>query len=177
MPYQGTFARHEPGNYGGKIIITTQKGEWTLDNNLPKDAVLPAPGTPVSFEAEKKGNYWKCKGLLPSGGTVPQPPAYQAPLQQAYQPPVQPQGAPPGPTVHVDPKDVHIFVTGILQRFYAMQGMPSVVGVYDDIRRLKEAYVAAMTGGPPPQVPQQQPAQQDGPPAGHPAALDDQVQF
>jgi hypothetical protein len=170
MAYHGTFARHEPGNYGGKLIITTDKGEWKMDNNLPQGTPLPAPGTPVAFEAEKKGNYWKCKSMTPANGA-----AYQAPVPAAsaahYQAP-PPAYQPTPSAVQVDQKDVHIFITGVLQRFYAAQGMPTATGVYDDIMRLKSAYLAAMTGGPRPQAPGESPPT-GGPPPGHPANMDD----
>lgn len=138
MPYQGTFARHEPGNYGGKIVVQTQKGEWTLDNNTPQGTAMPAPGTPVSFEAEKKGNYWKCKSITPQGG-APQH-ASQPQGQPAYSPP------PAGIGTHNDPKALEIFVTGVIGRcFHGTGQLPGRDVLSSMVRACAEAWRDGLT--------------------------------
>ena len=114
MPYQGTFLRHEPGQYGGKVVFQTERGEWSMDNRTPQGTAFPAPGTQVSFEAEKRDNkWWGCKSINANGQT-PQQTAYQA------QAPVQ------TPAQQLDPKAMEIFVTGVIGRcFHGTGQIPS----------------------------------------------------
>ena len=153
--YQGAFVEAFDSKYGHGIKLNTEKGEWRVFGKGPKPNF--ASGTPVQFDAEKKGNSWAYSNLRVAASAVPP----QAPSAPAPQP--MPQGA----ATPVNPdKERDMFVTGVVGRAMGSGQFPAT-----EIKILllaaDEAWLelqAKRSGkGPVPQAPSH-----DGPPAGDP---------
>lgn len=169
--YTGQFKESFPTKYGHGVKLMTPNGEWTIFGKGPKPEF--GSGTPLEFEAEKKGNSWAYSQLriaatvAPAQLLAPQPVAQQ--LQAALAPQPTPAGA--ATPVNLD-KERDMFVTGVVGR--AMGGGQFSAG---DIKILAlaadEAWLelqakrrSGVVAGPVGHV--QHPQNSGGPPAGDP---------
>ena len=114
--YEGTFKESFTTQYGHGLVVNTDKGEWKVFGKGTAPAF--SPGTPIQFEAQKKGNSWAYSNLVPMAGAAPVQPAY-APQPHAAAPAPVPtaQPIPTGAATAVNPhKEKDMFVTGVVGR-------------------------------------------------------------
>lgn len=100
MPYNGTFVEARETQFGHRIIVENERGDWHLFGKGRMPTI--AKGTPVSFEAQKSqnGNTWNYGNLRPDTDK----PRDKTPEESA-----QIGGFRPNP-------DEQIFITGIVGR-------------------------------------------------------------
>lgn len=113
--YQGQFKESFPTKFGHAVKLATPNGEWTVFGKGPKPEF--APGTPLEFEAEKKGQSWAYSHLrMAASVAAAQLLAPVAPSQSAPAA-VAPQPTPVGAAVPVNAdKERDMFVTGVVGR-------------------------------------------------------------
>lgn len=102
MPYNGKFIEARQTQFGHKIVVANERGDWFLfgKGRMPDFE----HGTEVEFEAQKSqnGNTWNYANLRPTGRPASDP---RSPGQST----VREDGFRPNP-------DEQIFITGIVGR-------------------------------------------------------------